>query len=293
MAWIPPGAFLIGSPPSEPLRRADEGPVTTVTLRQGYWLGTTMVTIGQWKAVMGRGVREQLERALRDDTLYDFGGRKQTLRAYMHFAADVDPDKYLSNEADELPMYYVSWEDAEAFCRVLNARERAAGRLPPDFEYALPTEAQWEYASRAGTTSASYAGALVMLGHRAPALDAIAWYDANSAEGYVGKGWQINGHPAGPHTVAGKRPNAWGLFDMAGNLWEWCRDWYGPYPGGQLFDPLGPVSGMARVNRGGSFGSAAADERSAARASNPPNEASAFRGFRLALVPRAGALFGE
>ena len=73
---------------------------------------------------------------------------------------------------------------------------------------------------------------------------------------------------------------------MAGNLWEWCRDWYGPYPGGELIDPEGPALGMTRVNRGGSFGSHAADERSAARAGNPPAEASAFRGFRLALVPR-------
>jgi len=286
MAWIPPGTFLMGSPPTEPLRRADEGPVTRVTLRYGYWLGTTMVTIGQWRALMGRGVREQLASALRDNTLHDFGAAKQTLRAYMHFAVDADPGRYLTGEADELPMYYVSWQDAVAFCRTLNEREHAAGRLPPHYEYTLPTEAQWEYASRAGTTNASDAGALVMHAQRAPALDDTAWYDANSASGYAGRGWLIHGRPAGPHPVARKRPNAWGLYDMAGNLWEWCRDWYGPYPGGVVADPAGAPSGVARVNRGGSFGSGAADERSAARASNPPDEASAFRGFRLALVTR-------
>jgi formylglycine-generating enzyme required for sulfatase activity len=242
---------------------------------------------------MGWGVREQLQRALRDDTLHDFGGRKQTLRAYMRFSADADPGRYLSNEADDLPMYYLSWQDAVSFCTALNARERGAGRLPPDYEYTLPTEAQWEYASRAGTTTASYAGELVMQGSRAPALDDIAWYDANSATGYVGRGWPINGHQAGAHAVALKRPNAWGLYDIAGNLWEWCRDWYGPYPGGQALDPVGPLSGVARVNRGGSFGSGAADERSAARASNPAAEASAFRGFRLALAARTGVLFRE
>jgi formylglycine-generating enzyme required for sulfatase activity len=194
----------------------------------------------------------------------------------MQFPADTNPDQYLTGEADDLPMYYVSWQDAVSFCQALNARERAAGRLPADYAYALPTEAQWEYASRAGTTGA---------GDGELALAEIAWYDANSASGYLGRGWLIQGRRAGPHAVARKRPNAWGLYDMAGNLWEWCRDWYGPYPGGQSLDPSGPATGVVRVNRGGSFGSGAADERSAARAGNPPAEASAFRGFRLALVP--------
>ena len=286
MAWIPPGSFLMGSADAEAFHRSDEAPVTRVSLSRGYWLGTTMVTIGEWKALMGRGVRGQLTRALRDDTAYDFGGRRETVRAYMHFAARADPSAYLTGEADDLPMYYVSWQDAVAFCRTLNARERAAGRLPPHYEYALPTEAQWEYAGRAGTTTASYAGELRANDDPAALLDAIAWYEANSASGYTGRGWLINGRQAGPHAVASKQPNAWGLYDMAGNLWEWCRDWYGPYRGGELIDPEGPAFGLARVNRGGSFGSSAGDERSAARAGNPPAEASAFRGFRLALVPR-------
>ncbi len=286
MAWIPPGTFLMGSAASEPFHGRDEAPERRVRLSRGYWLATTMVTIGEWKALIGRGVRAQLERALRDDRRYDFAGTKLTLRAYMHFAADADPAEYLTGEADALPMYYVSWQDAVTFCRTLNARERAAGRLPPHYEYALPTEAQWEYAARAGTATASYGGALPENDLHPAVLDDIAWYDANSASGYVGRGWLINGQRAGPHAVAGKRPNAWGLYDMAGNLWEWCRDWYGPYPGGEVVDPAGPRSGLARVNRGGSFGSAAGEERSAARASNPPAEASAFRGFRFALVYR-------
>jgi len=184
-------------------------------------------------------------------------------------------DTYLANEADDLPMYFVSWEDAQEFCRRLTAIELAAGRLPKGYEYALPTEAQWEYAARGGTRTATYAP-----------LGTIAWYDDNSWQGYVGKGFKVAGGIAGPRSVAGKAPNNWGLYDMAGNVWQWCSDWYGPYPGGKLVDPTGPASGTMRVNRGGSFGSAAADERSASRAGNPPMEASAYRGFRLALVAR-------
>jgi len=172
-------------------------------------------------------------------------------------------------------VYFVSWDDAVEFCRRLNALARAAHRLPAGYEYNLPTEAQWEYAARAGTRGAIYA---------AP-LDAIAWYDGNSADGYQGKGFKVaSGATGGPRAAAGKRPNYFGLYDMLGNVWQWCRDWYGPYPGGEAVDPTGPASGTGRVNRGGSFGSGAGDERSASRAGNPPAEASAYRGFRVALV---------
>jgi formylglycine-generating enzyme required for sulfatase activity len=274
LAWIPPGNFTMGSPLSEASRRLDESPQTHVTLTGGFWLGRTHVTIGQWKAVMGRGVRDQLLHLIDDDALFDLGGERQTRRAYMNFSR-AKAAEYLANESDNLPMYFVSWDDAMEFCRRLNSLERAAGRLPAGYEYDLPTEAQWEYAARAGTASATYD----------EPLDAIAWYDANSAHGYEGKGFKLaSGATGGPRTVAGKRPNHWGLHDMAGNLWQWCRDWYGPYPGGEVTDPSGPASGTGHVNRGGSFGSSAADERSASRAVNPPAEASAYRGFRLALV---------
>lgn len=285
MAWIPPGTFTMGSPASEPLRKADEGPPTQVTLSKGFWLGKTMVTIGQWKSVTGLDVRGQLEKMLRDDTLYDLGGKMRTVRDYMRFSRDADPGKYLANEDADLPMYFVSWNDATQFCNLLNARERAAGRLPKGYEYNLPTEAQWEYACRAGTTNATYAGPLVVAGGRSPSLDAIAWYSGNSPDGYVGKGFKVAGRNGGPHPVAQNQPNAWGLYDMSGDLWEWCRDWYGAYPGGSVTDPGGPPTGIDRVNRGGSFGSGPGDERSAQRAKNPPAEASAYRGFRLALCP--------
>lgn len=285
MAWIPPGIFTMGSPASEPLRKSDEGPQTRVTLTKGFWLGKTMITIGQWKSVMGLDVRGQLGKMLHDDTLHDLGGKKQTVRDFMRFSRDADPGQYLADEDNNLPMYFISWNDVMEFCKKLNERERATGHLPKGYEYNLPTEAQWEYACRAGTTDATYAGTLVVEGRRAPVLDNIAWYNANSPDGYAGKGFNVSGRTGGPRPVAQKQPNAWGLYDMAGNIWEWCRDWYGTYPGGSLTDPGGPATGTDRVNRAGSFGSGPRDERSANRAKNPQAEASAYRGFRLALCP--------
>jgi formylglycine-generating enzyme required for sulfatase activity len=285
MAWVPSGTFIMGSPAFEPLRKADESPQTQVTLTKGFWLGKTMVTIGQWKSVMSLDLRGQLSKMLHDDKLYDLGGRKQTVRDFMRFSRDADPGQYLAYGDDNLPMYFVSWNDAMEFCKKLNANERAAGRLPEEYEYNLPTEAQWEYACRAGTADATYAGPLVVRGRRAPVLDNIAWYDANSPDGYTGNGFKVSGRTGGPHPVAQKQPNSWGLYDMAGNIWQWCRDRYGPYPGGSLTDPTGAVTGTDRVNRGGSFGSGPRDERSANRAKNPQAEASAYRGFRLALCP--------
>lgn len=285
MVWIPKGSFVMGSLESQRMSKADERPQTEVTLTAGFWLGKTMVTIGQWKGLTGLDVRGQLIKVINDDTLYDLGGKKQTVRDFMRFSRDADAGRYLAGEGLDLPMYFVSWNEAVEFCRRLNERERAAARLPSGYEYNLPTEAQFEYACRAGTTGDTYAGALVMDGRRSAVLDAIAWYDDDSADGYTGKGFSVFGRTGGPHAVALKKPNAWGLYDMVGNIWQWCRDWYGPLPGGNQINPSGPATGTDRVNRGGSFGSGASSERSAARAKNPPAEASAYRGFRLALCP--------
>jgi formylglycine-generating enzyme required for sulfatase activity len=274
LVWIAPGTFTMGAPESEPMSKADERPQTQVTLTKGFWLGKTIFTIGQWKSVTGLDVRGQLSNVLHDDTLYDLGGKKQTIRDFMRFSRDGDPGRYLAGEGADLPMYFVSWNDAMNLCKTLNERERAAGRLPAGYEFNLPTEAQYEYACRAGTTGVTYGE-----------LDKIAWYSTNSPDDYIGKGFKVGGRTGGPRSVAQKMPNAWGLYDMSGNIWQWCRDWYGPLPGGSVTDPAGPATGTYRVNRGGSFGSGPGDERSAGRAKNPRAEASAYRGFRLALCP--------
>lgn len=281
MVWIPAGTFNMGSFDTEEGRKADEGPVTHVTISKGYWLGRTEVTIEQWEAIMGETLRDHVIKMLNDEKVYDFGGQQKKLREYMNFKQD-DPDRIMANEDGRLPMYFVSWDDAMNFCRKLTALERKNGNIPEGYEYTLPTEAQWEYACRAGTTTATFAGPLVVTDRIAPVLDTIAWYSGNSSINYTGK--KIGN--AGPRNTGIKKPNAWGLQDMPGNIWEWCRDWYGPYSGAAAIDPVGPPTGTARVNRGGSWGSGANDSRSANRARNPQPEKSAYRGFRVALCAK-------
>ncbi|MDB4416591.1 formylglycine-generating enzyme family protein, partial [bacterium] len=128
------------------------------------------------------------------------------------------------------PVENVSWEDAGEFCRRLSElpAEKAAGNV-----YRLPTEAEWEYACRAGTTTHySFVDADLVFGH-------YAWFTENSG---------LKAHPVGS-----KKPNPWGLYDMHGNVWEWCQDWHDNYPSGALIDPKGPVSGSTRVYRGGGW----------------------------------------
>jgi formylglycine-generating enzyme required for sulfatase activity len=160
----------------------------------------------------------------------------------------------------DLPVEQVSWTEAMEFCRKLTERERAAGRLPEGYAYTLPTEAQWEYACRAGTTG-NYAGD----------LNSMGWYAHNSGNM--------------THHVGQKQANAWGLFDMHGNVWEWCLDWYSIYPGGSVTDPIGPSSGTNRVNRGGSWSYTALSCRSATRSWYAPGTRLNTLGFRVALAP--------
>ncbi len=200
---------------------------TQVTLTRGYWLGRTEVTQEQWQVVM----------------------------------EDVFVPNYF--KGSDRPVERVSWVFAMEFARRLTERERAAGRMPHDYDYTLPTEAQWEYACRAGTT-----------GPHAGELSAMAWYELNSDRQ--------------THPVAQKQPNAWGLYDMHGNVWEWCADASGGYPGGQANDPMtvssGSTSGSARIMRGGGWNSGAGECRSAFRFWQSLNHSGL--GFRLALAPR-------
>jgi len=298
MKWIPAGVFLIGSPTDEAGRRANEGPQTEVKLTRGFWFGKTEVTQGQWQAIMGRDLVAQARLGQTDDTQYLISGKKMMyMRDFAGVARDGDTLKMIGNVDPQLPIYWVSWEEAAEFCRRINVREKAAGRLPAGYEFRLPTEAEWEYACRAGTTVATHAGNLSINSANlsAPELEEIAWYSANSAKGYTGRGIDssgtaekkpINAGRAGPRTAATKLPNAWGLYDMLGNVAEWCWDWSGDYPGGQMTDPTGPsAKGHNHVRRGGGWSSNATLTRAAYRNWHEPTYRWSNLGLRLALGP--------
>ena len=191
-----------------------------------------------------------------------------------------NPSRYLTPER---PVDHVSWHDAQAFLDRLG--QRVEGLRP-----ALPSEAQWEYACRAGSEAATYAGPLELRGEcDAPVLDDIAWYCGNSGvdfdlpTGYDSSEWPQMQHPhtrAATRVVARKRPNAWGLHDMLGNVWEWCADprrRYGPEP---ARDPLG-TAGTKRCSRGGCWHASARYCRAAFRYSHHPDNRSHYLGFRV------------
>ncbi|MBI3885133.1 MAG: formylglycine-generating enzyme family protein [Opitutae bacterium] len=289
------GTFRMGSPADEAGRYPNEGPPALVTIAHDFWLGKFEVTHAQWRALMGTDLVGQAKLALADDTLYLLGGKKQTIRGRIGRAKDADPRTLLFNTEDDAPMYLVNWDEAAAFCRKLTAHEQSAGRLPAGFEYRLPTEAEWEYACRAGTSTATYAGAMeIKARFDAPVLDVIAWYGGNSSFGYVGPGantesWAGKRYPggtAGPRSVGTRQPNAWGLFDLLGNVGEWCGDWYGePLPAAGAVDPRGPDRGTSRVVRGGAWTFLARRVRAANRSWIEPGLRLNVLGFRVALAP--------
>jgi formylglycine-generating enzyme required for sulfatase activity len=162
-----------------------------------------------------------------------------------------------------LPVDTVSWQDAVGFCLALGKKE---GR-----KYRLPTEAEWEYACRAGTATPFHTG-------RTISTDQVN-YDGQAIYGEGREGIARK-----RTTVVGSfRPNAWGLYDMHGNLWEWCADWYGAYPDGEVTDPTGPTRGTARVMRGGSWANDPSMCRSAFRRRYAPERKAEHFGFRVAL----------
>ncbi|OEU82495.1 MAG: hypothetical protein BA865_14325 [Desulfobacterales bacterium S5133MH4] len=166
---------------------------------------------------------------------------------------------------DNCPVEFVSWYDCQEFVRRLN-------RMEGGNKYRLPTEAEWEYACRAGSTTAFANGGITETGcGYDPNLDAMGWYCGNSDKK--------------PHPAAQKKPNAFGLYDMHGNMWEWCEDWYGTYPPDLVTDPTGPSSGSGRVIRGGGWHEDAVDCRSAIRVSLSEGSRAGTLGFRLVRTP--------
>ncbi len=249
LVWITAGTFTMGSPATEKDRNSNEGPQTVVTITKGFWMAKYETTQGEYQSVMGSNPS--------------------------YFTGDL-----------QRPVEQVSWSDATNYCGKLTERERAAGRLPAGYEYRLPTEAEWEYACRAGTmTRFSYGD-----DPGNTSLKDYAWYVDNSyatikppgvSEDYFGDGHYYTTHPVGK-----KLPNAWGLYDMHGNVWEWCQDWYADLlPGGSVSDPRGPNTGSYRVDRGGGWGHYSWRCRSACRDNDWPVLRHYALGFRPVLAP--------
>jgi formylglycine-generating enzyme len=231
--WCPAGKFQMGSPLNEPERRADEDPVS-VTLSRGFWAGKYEVTQGQWMAAIGSFPKEQ--------------------------------DK---GKGDDFPVHWVSYVEAEEFCRRLTERGRASGQLPRDWAVRLPTEAQWEYACRAGSTTATSFGDRMTPAH------------ANFSDASLGKASKAGSYPA----------NAWGLHDMHGNEWEWCRDWYHRQLPGGVDPDLSARQGernrdgtYSRIRRGGAWIEPGWACRSAMRLRYEPERRSDHIGFRVVAV---------
>ena len=206
-------------------------PVHPVTITQSYWMGATEVTQAQYAAVMG-----------------------------------FNPSHFQGQPSR--PVEMVSWNDARTYCATLTAQQASVGTLPAGYEYRLPTEAEWEYACRAGSSSPWNVGNLLSCG------------DAN----FYNNNFNIYYCVGATSTVGSYAPNAWGLFDMHGNVWEWCLDSYGAYPPGGESDPLA-TGGVTRVFRGGGWQSEATYCRSAFRTSALPDAADGLIGFRVVLGP--------
>jgi formylglycine-generating enzyme len=252
LVWIPAGTFTMGSRADEADRREDEKQVD-VRITAGFWLGQCEVTQSEWTHVMHTT---------------PWKGRISI------------------KEGDNFAASYVSWNDATTFCQQLTAAERNAGRLPTDWKFTLPTEAQWEYACRAGTTTRFSCGA-----DDASLID-HGWFDKNTSDPgdqKLSRFARSRARTTGQryaHQVGLKAPNPWGLHDMHGNVYEWCRDTYlKDLPGGD--DPEVSAAGPLRIVRGGSWVLGSKLCRSANRDWNEPTERQSSLGFRVAVVRSA------
>ncbi|MDA7492884.1 formylglycine-generating enzyme family protein [bacterium] len=245
--------------PKPPVPTPDPTPVEDMVLPESATsIGMEFKLIPAGKFIMGDASSEDNETP-HEVTLtkpFKLGVYEVTQEQYEKVMG-VNPSK---SKGANNPVENVSWEDAIEFCRKLSElpAEKEAGNV-----YRLPSEAEWEYACRAGTTTK------FSFGDDESELGDYAWYDDNSDR---------NTHPVG-----GKKPNAWGLYDMHGNVWEWCQDWYWDYPSGSVTDPRGP-RGSYRVLRGGSWYAPAEYCRSACRGRRGPSDR-ILHGFRVSLSP--------
>ena len=233
LVLIRAGRFAMGTDKSEVGRLGNEV-LHKVILTTPFYMGTREVTQTQWRSMMGN-----------------------------------NPSYF---KGDQLPVEMVNWDDCQKFCQLLTKKDIAAKRIPDGWKYRLPTEAQREYACRAGTSTPFHYG---------NSLDSTqANFNGETPYGDAAK--NVNRQK----TVPGGsfKPNAWGLYDMHGNVYEWCQDYFGAYPSGEVTDPTGPEKASRRVYRGGAWKFNASTARSAKRSSRKQSFKGNFMGFRVVLV---------
>ncbi len=226
--YIVPGSFTMG----KDIGNADQQPSRKIKITKSYWMAKYECTQKMWKKYMGRTIIDQRNK--------------------------VNKDWSLRGQGDQIPIYYVSWNECQELIKILNAKY--ADKLPENYKFGLPTEAQWEYACSAGYPKPQ--GDLAL----------SVWFDGNADQ---------HAHPVGQ-----KQPNAWGLHDMYGNVWEWCSDFYDEYNEKDLIDPQGPTKGTVRVSRGASWHEGAGDCYAAKRDWYSQDGSLYNLGFRLAIIPK-------
>jgi uncharacterized protein (TIGR02996 family) len=247
LALIPPGTFRMGSPPRESGRDGNDEKVREVTITRAFYLGVFPVTQRQYESVVG--------------------GNPSSFR---HPGGS---SVVLGMDTADFPVEMVSWPEAVAFCEALERRE---GRAPGGPPYRLPTDAEWEYACRGGAASTG----------PFPFGASLCSTQANFKGDEPYGGADDGPYLARTCRVGSYRPNAFGLYDVVGNVFEWCHDWIGPLEG--VVDPTGPATGTQRVLRGGSCFNAGRHCRSALRGGSEPDDHNSFIGFRVVLGPALG-----